>query len=172
MTHEEPAKRRVSEIQLGDALGDDAKLAKELENIAKYTNADSPGISGWKAVVFLRQAWELTAPAAMKMATIVKRGVGIFTDYEIRRLAETHKGKKEEILASAEAEFIRSNAGINDAKAERERARAEEERAATRRRDLLLQKLLKGRIDFSAEERDGILRIAFVKGEDGDAKSG
>lgn len=155
----------VSEVQLGDAFGNDARLADKLQKIADIANSEASGSGGWKTVAFLKSLWEISFPVVARIAGAVKRGIAAFSDRETRTLLARHQVAKEKKLAAAEAERIRAEASLIDAKADRERAIAEEERARTQRKGDLLKFFLERGIDFSAEERDGLLRIAFIKSE-------
>jgi len=134
----------VEEIQLGDALGQDENLAKALPGMCDQFNSDAKG--GWLAIELLKRMWsDYVVPYGSAGKKVFAAAVKRFTDLEVRKIK------------------ARGEAKIDAAKADKIHAEAEAIRGDNARKDKILECLLSQGIEMAAEERDGLLRVAFVK---------
>jgi hypothetical protein len=162
----------LSELPLGASTGDDRHLQNRLEPLADQINDDAS--PRWRKTIHDRLrdllcfAKSFLPKAATWTSRTVRLAVERFTRIEIERIkAEAEaaaikaKAESEAAVKRAEADVILADANT---KLEQGKAIAEEMRAQTRRRDVLLALMLKRGIAFEAEyDEDGAVRIVFTK---------
>lgn len=141
------------EIRLGDVNGDDDKLRNHLPAIRKAIDSEASGKSGWFRTEFLLIAWGNYGLPVWKAARkIYDHAVKHFTSSEVKI-----------VIARSEAKINNAKASKVDAEAEKILAEAEAIRSAEARKDKLLDFMISKDIDMAAEQRDGILRVVFLK---------
>jgi len=145
---DELVKEAIDEVRLGDALANDEDLASTLSSLQEAIQSDASGAGGWWTVEFLKNAWaDYASPVWRSARKAFGQALKRFTDVETRRI------------------LARSEAKINQAKAQRIEAEADAIRAVEERRNKLLEFLIRQNIDMAAEQRNDLLRIVFVKPE-------
>src|SRR4051812_23966183 len=120
-------------VQLGDALGDDDRLARSLSQISETIQEDFPASWGrWLVdkLCLVRSAWQHTAGRGLAAFKVIKGGIERFT-------------RIEEGLIAAKAEAYKTTTGA-DADAQLKQAEAEKKRAEAKipsaQAEVLLQK--------------------------------
>lgn len=183
MTSEEqyeelPAEQKsISEIASGDKDGNDQQMLASTPMMAEEINSDHKESYHFGLSETLQYLWtNYISTGGKQLWKIFEAGIRRFTDIDVRKQQARDHGRAENKRADgdkakslAEAEESKAEAAKILAEADAIRAATEEVRARTKRRDELAKKILESDIKVFAEEREGVLRVLFMK-EDQDTK--